>query len=1093
MKKVVIGSLSSLALACAVVISSLLVSCAPGLEPAWASSNAGALCVSLGGTGDYAPLAAGERAIMGGNGFLYVQTGLTAETAKVYGPYPASSGSSVTITDIPPGTYPEMAIFFLSSESPEGLLPMTPEIPTAEGLVASARSALSDAMDLGPSSSVAFVKDCAVVAGTRNAVQAVLIPTTFVGLNSDHNLSFNGNPSGPSRRFARIDGLSARFGNVLPGSGTVYGLTFANPTPDQLTLFAIGLYSADGKRVFRKTLDMVLAAGGQLAWSIPWTGADSYFLYAEFTGTSLDFSDSVNASASTRSVSFVGNGGDGTVPDLSAAQGLSVTLPSGGFSRSGYAFLGWAASPESATPTYMGGERFTVGAENVTLYAIWKLIAKAITIKFYPNGGAGSALSQAATEGLSGTVRTNEFTFSGNKFLGWSTDPLATQAEYADQATFTVGSTDLSLYAVWKSESAVVEHLITFNGNEGFGAMDPQLILEGSAATLSANSFTRDGYVFLGWSFVPSATQAQYADGNSFAMGTDDVTLYAVWAPEITVSFDANGATTGSTASVSGIAGKAVVLPANAFVRDGYSFLGWARTASATAVEVVNGALFTLGSSSETLYAVWKDTTAPSVAAFMIDNGAPGTIGPSTHALTINLLEAGSGIKSITLGGDISLSYGVGVSLNGSLLTTNFDLQTGTYTFDSPLVLSGTDKLTYGNFTLTTGDAKKTITATFKDAAGNVSAQVSDSIILDTQAPTMTFLTVRDAITLSTKYATNRSVVVSFTGSDATSGVSTIKMGGVSTMVVPIVKFNGTVVPTTTDGSWIYLSTPVTGSGVYEISDVELAASVDGATSVSAQLVDLAGLSYNAVTANITMDLNKPQLVDVKLMDQSSVNLDMTNGDTRMDITVDDSSTGVSAIKITASGGTVNLSTASVNVGGQSQALKSITSDTLTCALPIVGNSTLAILGSVISGVNGARVTVTVSVMDLAGNWSDLRTAFIDLDLAAPVFNNATSDGTKMNAMFSDASGIQSVQYRQSSPMMSAGTMTHLDANFGQIQTFTSSVPTGTASLTGLSVLTANYFDYIEMAATDYVGNVTAKIYVKRTFNGSSYVCAIEQ
>ncbi len=1089
MKKVVIGSLSSFALACAVVISSLLVSCAPGLEPAWASSNAGALCVSLGGTGDYAPLAAGERAIMGGNGFLYVQTGLTAETAKVYGPYPASSGSSVTITDIPPGTYPEMAIFFLSSESPEGLLPMTPEIPTAEGLVASARSALSDAMDLGPSSSVAFVKDCAVVAGTRNAVQAVLIPTTFVDLNSDHNLSFNGNPSGPSRRFARIDGLSARFGNVLPGSGTVYGLTFANPTPDQLTLSAIGLYSADGKRVFRKTLDMVLAAGGQLAWSIPWTGADTYFLYAEFTGTSLDFSDSVNASASTRSVSFVGNGGTGTVSDLSAAQGLSVTLPSGGFSRSGYAFLGWATYPEAATPTYMGGERFTVGAENVTLYAIWKLIAKAITIKFYPNGGAGSALSQAATEGLSVTLRTNEFTFSGNKFLGWSTDPLATQADYADQATFTAGSTDLSLYAVWKSESAVVEHMVTFDGNEGFGAMEPQLILEGSAATLSVNSFTRDGYVFLGWSFVPSATQAQYADGNSFAMGTDDVTLYAVWAPEITVSFDGNGATTGSTASVSGIAGKSVVLSANAFVRDGYSFLGWARTASATAAEVVNGALYTLGSSSETLYAVWKDTTAPTVAAFVIDNGAPGTMGPSTHALTINLLEAGSGIKSITLGGDISLSYGVGVSLNGSLLTTNFDLQTGTYTFDSPLVLSGTDKLTYGNFTLTTGDAKKTITATFKDAAGNVSAQVSDSIFLDTVSPTMNAFTVRDAVTNSTTYVTNpdSSVIVTFTGADATSGIAKITgLGGFATLDSPIVKVNGNIVTVNFVTGEIVLATPFVGSADFEISNIKLNATGGMLTSAGAQLCDVAGNVSVDRSASITVDADKPTLSRMIVYDDDGISAEWTSGGVRFEMDFTDSFTGVSAIKISASGGTLNLASATSSLNS----VTLLSSNTLGFPMPVTGSiANCSILGATVSGTNGASITLTVSVQDLAGNWSVPITKSVKLDAVSPVFGSATSDGAKVVASFLDDSGINNVRYRQSDAISLGMATPYNEASYGSELTATNGSYTLQASLTGLSALSYGYYDFIEITATDTAGNVGPKVWVQRSFDGSTYTC----
>jgi len=100
MKKVITGSLSLLAFSLGFFLSLLVVSCAPGLEPAWTTGNSSTLCVTLGGTGDTVPSSSDARAIMGGTGLLYIQTGLSSDTAKVYGPYPASSGSSVTITDI---------------------------------------------------------------------------------------------------------------------------------------------------------------------------------------------------------------------------------------------------------------------------------------------------------------------------------------------------------------------------------------------------------------------------------------------------------------------------------------------------------------------------------------------------------------------------------------------------------------------------------------------------------------------------------------------------------------------------------------------------------------------------------------------------------------------------------------------------------------------------------------------------------------------------------------------------------------------------------------------------------------------------------
>jgi len=917
MKKVITGSLFFLALFLGFFLSPLVVSCAPGLEPSWTAGKSGALCISLGGTGDYAspatdmPPATDARAIMGGKGLLYIQTGITAATAKVYGPYQAESGSTVNITDIPPGKYPEMAIFFLSSEPTSYMLPVIPDVPTDEGFLASARGNFSDAIELCSASSVAFVKDYEIVAGVRNMVQAVLIPTTGLSPDSDYNLTFPGSSSGLSRRFAHIDGLASRFGNVVPGSGTVYDMTFTNPTVDQLTLSAIGLYTEGGKRIFSQALNITLGASGQLSWPILWTGDDSYYLYAEFTGPSLEFNDSVNASAVTQSLSFVGNGGIGSVADISAAQGFSVTLPSGGFTRPGYAFLGWSTIQENTVPDYKGGDRYVIGAANQTLYAIWKPIAKEITITYYPNGGSGSMSPQNATEGQPVTLAPNQYTLTNNTFLGWSTIPSPTMAQYADGATITAGSTDLALYAVWKDATAVVSHTVTFNGNGGSGAMDPQSIVEGSAATLSANSFSRSGYVFLGWSLVAGVNTIQYADRASFAMGTSDVMLYAVWAQEITVSFDMNGVMTGSLSPVSGVEGKSIILPANTFTREGYTFLGWAHSASAPAAEIGNGDPYILGSQSETLYAVWKDTTAPLVSTFMIDDGAPGALNYASRIMTMYVTETGSGLRSITFGGDLAIWGAEVLSLNGIQLSTSFDSGTKTFTLNTPVTVTSADKLTFGFFSLTTGDAKKTVTAILKDNAGNACAQVSDSIFLDTQTPTMSSFTVRDAVTNSYSYATNSSLIITFTGEDATSGIAKITgLGGFMTLDAPIVKVNGVFVPSTSETGDIVLKTPVAGSASFEISNLTLGSSGDVIQSVSAKLADAAGNVSSLRSASITADLNKPTLSRLMVYDADGLSTDWTSGDVQLEMDFFDSFTGVSAVKITATGGTLNLASA---------------------------------------------------------------------------------------------------------------------------------------------------------------------------------------
>lgn len=69
---------------------------------------------------------------------------------------------------------------------------------------------------------------------------------------------------------------------------------------------------------------------------------------------------------------------------------------------------------------------------------------------------------------------------------------------------------------------------ISFMPSGGKGTMEPQMIERGSYAELRRNAFTKDGYVFAGWSEDKNAKKATYADGYNFTPESD-VTLYAVW------------------------------------------------------------------------------------------------------------------------------------------------------------------------------------------------------------------------------------------------------------------------------------------------------------------------------------------------------------------------------------------------------------------------------------------------------------------------------------------------------------------------------------------------------------------------------------
>ena len=72
-------------------------------------------------------------------------------------------------------------------------------------------------------------------------------------------------------------------------------------------------------------------------------------------------------------------------------------------------------------------------------------------ISYDRNGGIGSMSSQSMAEGATETLTANAFTRDGYAFAGWGKSKDATTADYADKASFTMGSVDVTLFAMWES------------------------------------------------------------------------------------------------------------------------------------------------------------------------------------------------------------------------------------------------------------------------------------------------------------------------------------------------------------------------------------------------------------------------------------------------------------------------------------------------------------------------------------------------------------------------------------------------------------------------------------------------------------------
>ena len=81
---------------------------------------------------------------------------------------------------------------------------------------------------------------------------------------------------------------------------------------------------------------------------------------------------------------------------------------------------------------------------------------------------------------------------------------------------------------VWQTPVDNSLHYILFNANGGSGSMNAQFFPNGVQQTVSANTFTRSGFIFTGWNTAADGTGTSYAPGAVLTL-TGNITLYAQW------------------------------------------------------------------------------------------------------------------------------------------------------------------------------------------------------------------------------------------------------------------------------------------------------------------------------------------------------------------------------------------------------------------------------------------------------------------------------------------------------------------------------------------------------------------------------------
>ena len=242
----------------------------------------------------------------------------------------------------------------------------------------------------------------------------------------------------------------------------------------------------------------------------------------------------------------------------------------------------------------------------------------------YDANGATSGTAPADTTILvsgGGTLASNTGTLARTGFVfdGWNTSADGSGTSYAIASTSFKPLADTTLYAQWKST-------ITYNTNTATGTVPTAVITKGSASgTFALNSgagLTKTGLTFAGWNTAANGSGTNYAGGETYT-SSGDITLYAVFRPSI--SYNANGANTGSVPAT--VIGSSITVSDNvgSLVRTGYTLTGWNTASNGTGTHY-NFLASLSPSVGLVLYAEWSGNN---YAITFNSNGGSGTMADS--------------------------------------------------------------------------------------------------------------------------------------------------------------------------------------------------------------------------------------------------------------------------------------------------------------------------------------------------------------------------------------------------------------------------------------------------------------------------------
>lgn len=200
--------------------------------------------------------------------------------------------------------------------------------------------------------------------------------------------------------------------------------------------------------------------------------------------------------------------------------------------RPGHTQLGWSQDSQAT----QAQAEVTMVEGGMTVYAVWVGNPVLTYDTNKPNTWNGQMPSTPASVSVSyntaaadgsGWQSGDTSKIRGYRFLGWYAGPQDDSGLY-DWNTLLTGN--VTVYAHWQRLQANV----VYDANGGTGSHAATTGWQYSDVTVpsdTSKSFTRAGYVFLGWDTQADGNGTAYKDGSQVPLQDKDITLYAQWQP----------------------------------------------------------------------------------------------------------------------------------------------------------------------------------------------------------------------------------------------------------------------------------------------------------------------------------------------------------------------------------------------------------------------------------------------------------------------------------------------------------------------------------------------------------------------------------